>query len=100
MGSQALHVYTDPVSIHTLESLIDELPANGHVVLLMRDGSSCDGIVSTRPNVQVFRDPEQREGINATVRLRRPDAPEWVGQVWLDQVVRIEHLDSVLGSES
>lgn len=100
MGRQAQHVYTDRASIHQLENLIHQLPANGHVVLLMRDGSSCDGVVSTRPNVQVFRDPDQHEGINATVSLQRPDVPDWVGQVWLDQVVRVEHLDCAMGSES
>jgi hypothetical protein len=100
MGRQAKRVYTDPASIRRLESLIDQLPANGHVVLLLKDGSSCDGVVSTRPNVQMFRDAEEHEGINATVRLQRPDVPDWSGNVWLDQVVRVEHLDSVMASES
>ncbi|EIL93532.1 DUF3247 family protein [Rhodanobacter spathiphylli] len=100
MGRQARHVYTDQASIHQLESLVEELPANGHVVLLLKDGSSCDGVVSTRPNVQVFRDAEEREGINATVQLERPDVPEWTRQVWLDQIVRVEHLDSIMASEN
>ena len=100
MGRQAKHVYTDHASIRQLESLVDELPANGHVVLLLKDGSSCDGVVSTRPNVQVFRDAKEREGINATVQLERPDVPEWRRQVWLDQIVRVEHLDSTMASEN
>ncbi|MGH8157132.1 MAG: DUF3247 family protein [Rhodanobacter sp.] len=100
MGRQAQRVYTDPASIQKIESLIEELPANGHVVLVMQDGCSCDGVVSTRPNVQVFRDPQEREGVNATVRLQRPDVPEWSRHVWLDQVLRVEHLDPVMGSES
>lgn len=100
MGRLANHVYTDTASIRKLESLIDELPANGHVVLLLKDGSSCDGVVSTRPNVQMFRDAEEHEGINARVQLQRPDVPDWSRHVWLDQVVRVEHLDSVMGSES
>ncbi|MHB1057489.1 MAG: DUF3247 family protein [Rhodanobacter sp.] len=100
MGRQAQHVYTDPASIRQLESLVGELPANGHVVLLLKDGSSCDGVVSTRPNVQVFRDADEREGINATVQLERPDVPDWKRHVWLDQIVRVEHLDSIMGSES
>ena len=100
MGRQAQRVYTDPASIRQLESLIDELPANGHGVLVMKDGSSCDGVVSMRPNVQVFRDPDEREGINATVHLQRPDVAGWSRLVWLDQVKRVEHLDSTMGSES
>lgn len=79
---------------------MEELPANGHVVLLLKDGSSCDGVVVTRPNVQMFRDADEREGINATVRLERPDVPEWSQQVWLDQIVRVEHLDSSMAGEN
>ncbi|EIL97696.1 hypothetical protein RHOFW104T7_14485 [Rhodanobacter thiooxydans] len=100
MGRAAERVYTDRASIQQLESLVEELPANGHVVLLLKDGSSCDGVVVTRPNVQMFRDADEREGINATVRLERPDVPEWSQQVWLDQIVRVEHLDSSMASEN
>ncbi|KZC34783.1 hypothetical protein RHOFW510R12_32295, partial [Rhodanobacter sp. FW510-R12] len=99
-GRAAERVYTDRASIQQLESLVEELPANGHVVLLLKDGSSCDGVVVTRPNVQMFRDADEREGINATVRLERPDVPEWSQQVWLDQIVRVEHLDSSMAGEN
>jgi hypothetical protein len=100
MGRTAERVYTDPASIRQLESLIGELPANGHVVLLLKDGSSCDGVVVTRPNVQLFRDADEREGINATVKLERPDVPTWSRQVWLDQIARVEHVDSSMASEN
>lgn len=100
MGRAAERVYTAPASIRRLESLIGELPANGHVVLLLKDGSSCDGVVVTRPNVQLFRDADEREGINATVKLERPDVPAWSRQVWLDQIARVEHVDSIMASEN
>ena len=100
MGRLARHVYTDSSTIRQLESLVEELPPNGHVVLLLKDGSSCNGVVSARPTVQLFRDPDEREGINATVQLQRPDVPDWSRHVWLDQIVRVEHLDSIMGSES
>lgn len=100
MGRQAQHVYTDPASIRQLESLIDQLPANGQVVLVLKDGSSCDGVVSVRPSVQVYRDADDHEGINARVQLQRPDVPEWSRRFWLDQIVRVEHLDSIMASES
>jgi hypothetical protein len=100
MARQAARVYTDRASIQRLESLVAELPANGHVVLFLHDGSTCDGVVSTRPNVQVFRDDQEREGINAEVQLERPDAPGWTRHIWLDEVTRVEHLDSIMGSES
>jgi hypothetical protein len=100
MGQLAEHVYTDQTSIQHIKSLIRELPANGHVVLLMKDGSSCDGVVATRPNVQLFRDPDEREGINAEVKLERPDVPDWKQNVWLDEIIRVEHLDSIRGGEN
>ncbi|WP_449427361.1 DUF3247 family protein [Rhodanobacter umsongensis] len=100
MGNRAKRVYTDQASIQQLESLVDQLPVHGHVVLVMKDGSSCDGVVSMQPNTQVFRDAEEHEGINATVQLQRPDVPEWSRHVWLDQVLRVEHLDPVTGNES
>lgn len=100
MSRHAEHVYTDRTSIGQIKSVIHDLPANGHVVLLLKDGSACDGVVSTRPNLQIFRDPDEREGINAEVLLERPDAPEWRCNVWLDEILRVEHLDSVMGGES
>lgn len=99
MVRRAENVYTDQASISRLEQLVDQLPANGQVVLVMRDGTSCDGVVSVRPRVQIFRDECAREGINASVKLLRPDAPEWSRQVWLDQIARVEHLDPTMASE-
>jgi len=100
MGREAACVFTDEDGIRRLESLAHQLPANSHVVVLLQDGSRCDGVVSVRPSVQVFRDHDDREGINATVELERPDVPGWNRRIWLDQVVRVEHLDSGMASES
>lgn len=99
MSRLAEHVYTDRTHISQITSLVRELPANGHVVLLLKDGSSCDGVVISPPNVQIFRDRQEREGINATVLLERPDVPMWKRHVWLDEVLRVEHLDSMAGSD-
>ncbi|WP_430391478.1 DUF3247 family protein [Dyella sp. 20L07] len=99
MGRLAENVYTDPLEIRHLEALVEQLPANGHVVLLLNDGSSYDGVVCARPNVQVFRDSDENEGINGVVRLERPDAPDWSCYVWLDDIHHVEHLDCTLGSE-
>lgn len=100
MGRLAGKVYTEQRDIQRLEALVSELPANGHVVLVLKDGGACDGVIETRPNVQVFRDAQQREGINGEVTLRRPDAPGWERRLWLDQIARVEHLDSTLASEN
>jgi hypothetical protein len=100
MGRRAEHVYTDQASIARLEQPADELSENSQVVWVMRDGSSYDGVVRTCPSVPAFRDDREREGINASVKLQRPDAPTWSQQAWLDQIVRVEHLDSTLAGES
>lgn len=100
MGRTAEHVYTDQDSIHHLEALVGELPTNGHVRLWLKHGGACDGVISERPNVQVFRDPGEQEGINGEVQLERPEAPSWHRWVWLDEIERVEHLDSTMGSET
>lgn len=100
MGRDAPSVLVDEDAVDRLEALVHQLPANGRVILLLRDGSRCDGMVTVRPSVQVFRDPQGREGINAEVQLERPETPAWHQRVWLDRVVQVEHLDSVMGSES
>lgn len=100
MGSKAPNVVTDENGIRRLEALVHELQGNSHVVLVLHDGGACDGVVTVRPSVQVFRDQAGLEGLNAEVQLERPDVPTWHQRIWLDQVVRIEHLDSGLASES
>ncbi|GAB2536571.1 DUF3247 family protein [Rhodanobacter koreensis] len=100
MAQYAEHVYVDPAEIRRLESLVADLQGNGHVSIVLKDGSVCEGVVSVRPSMQVLRDHAGREGVNAEVRLERPQAPTWNHSIWLDQISRIEHLDSILGSES
>jgi len=50
--------------------------------------------------VQRLPRANEREGVNATVQLERPDVPEWGRQVWLDQILRVEHVDSCMASET
>ncbi|HET6553457.1 MAG TPA: DUF3247 family protein [Dyella sp.] len=100
MGRFAEQVFIHPAEIRHLEGLVQALPTNGHVVLVMNDGTSHDGIVCERPNVQMFRDIAENEGINGVVRLERPDVPDWTCYVWLGDIRRVEHLDSTMGSET
>jgi len=100
MAQYAEHVCVDPVGIRRLESLVADLQGNGRVSIVLKDGSTCEGVVSVRPTVQVLRHRAGREGVNAEVRLERPGEPAWNRSIWLDQVDRVEHLDAILGSES
>jgi hypothetical protein len=101
MGRSAKHVYSDPASVQALKALASELPANGRVRLLLKNGDTCEGVIAERASVQVYFDPtEQREGINGELRLERPDQPDWHRWMWLDEIASVEHLDSTLGSES
>ena len=100
MARSAEHVYTDEPTIRALEGLVRELPTNGHVRLELTNGDRCEGVIVERPNVQLYLDPsDRREGINGEVRLERPDAPDWHRWSWLDEIARVEHLDSTMGSE-
>ncbi|MGB3462713.1 DUF3247 family protein [Rhodanobacter lindaniclasticus] len=100
MGRNTPCVFVAEDAIERIEALVHQLPANRHVVLLLSDGSSCDGVVSVRPSVQVFRDPQGREGINAEVQLQRPDVPAWHQRVWLDRIRRVESVDSIMPGEN
>jgi hypothetical protein len=100
MGRIAEHVYSDQPDIRRLEARVRELPTNGHVRLALKDGSHCEGFISERPNVQLFRDADDREGFNGMLRLERRGPEERSRYVWLDEIADIEHLDSTLGGES
>ncbi|QEE23617.1 DUF3247 family protein [Rhodanobacter glycinis] len=100
MAQYVERVCVDPADIRRIESLVADLQGNGHVSIVQKDGSVCEGVVSVRPTMQVMRDQSGREGINAELRLERPREPAWSRRIWLDQIERVEHLDSILGSES
>lgn len=100
MSQQAEHVYNDPARLARLEVLVGQLPPNGHVNVSLRNGTVYDGIVCARPSMEIFRDQEGREGFNALLRLGRAGMSEWSRYIWLDEISRIEHMDSIMGSES
>lgn len=101
MGRYARHVYSNPADVQALKAIASELPANGHVRLVLKDGDTCEGVVAERATVQVYYDPaEEHQGINGELRLERPDQPDWHRWMWLDEIARVEHLDSTLGSEN
>jgi hypothetical protein len=100
MGQDAPRVCTDASGIKRLVALTARLPAHAHVRVHMHDGSACEGLVRVRASAQAFLDPQHREGMNARVGLEDPVARGRIKYVWLDQVARVEHLDSGLGGEN
>lgn len=100
MTRRAPRVCVAEADVEHLAAMIALLPAHGHVVLRLRDGSTCTGVVHVRGSIQVFRDPDGREGMNAEIVLESPDVAGGIHHVWLDQIQQVEHLDSALASEN
>ncbi|HUA79676.1 MAG TPA: DUF3247 family protein [Dyella sp.] len=95
MGRRAKHVYIDADDIAMLEKRVDELAVNAAVRIVKNDGEVVEGVVSVTPTVQVFLDPDDREGMNGVVRLIDRERPDWDGLIWLGDIRDVRHLDSV-----
>lgn len=100
MSREAPHVCTTPAQASRLEALAAQLPAHGRVTVSLRDGSTRTGVVQVRASVEVFRGPDEQEGLNAELILECADAPHGAWHLWLDQIERVEHLDSGLADEN
>ncbi len=88
----APHVYTDPLRIALLETLLGELPGQARVLLILQDGSQVAGMVTVRPVLQEFFDPEEHIGVNATVRLDDLRRISQQHLIWLDSVREVQRL--------
>ena len=95
MGKTAERVYTDDADIARLEGLMEQLPDEARVELLLADGSSVAGVVSVRPTVQTFLDPQGEEGINGVVRIDDAADPSQAHYVWLDVIREVRPIDTV-----
>jgi hypothetical protein len=95
MGRTATKVFTEPADVARLEGWVVELAVNARVRVHRVDGPPVEGLVTVTPTVQLFKDPSEREGLNGVVLLEDPQQPGWSGLVWLGDITRVEHLDSV-----
>lgn len=100
VSRRAPSVCVAKADVERLTALIAALPAHGQVVVQLRDGSTCVGVMHVRASMQVFRDPDGCEGMNAEIMLECPEAPDGIRHLWLDQVHQVEHLDSALAGEN
>ena len=94
MGQLAERVYTASDDIARLEALVLQLPDEARVELLLSDGGSITGVVSVRPTVQTFLDPQGEEGINGVLRIDDAADPSQAHYVWLDRIREVRHLDT------
>ena len=95
MGRLAETVFTDSADVARLERWVEELAVNARVRVHLADGPSVEGVVMVTPTVQIFKTASDDEGINGVVNLEDPQRPDWSCDVWLGDIVRVEHLDSV-----
>jgi hypothetical protein len=95
MGRIARTVFTQPGDIQRIERFVEELAINARVRVHVAEGEPVEGIVAVTPTIQVFKTADDQEGINGTVKLEDPRQPGWSGLVWLGDITRVEHLDSV-----
>ena len=93
MGQIAERVYTTDTDIARLEGLVEQLPDEARVELLLAEGGSVVGVVSVRPTVQTFLDPQGEEGINGVVRIDDAADPSQSHYVWLDLIREVRRLD-------
>src|SRR3546814_17610117 len=83
MTQFAEHVYTAQHDIARIESWAGQLEDEARVEILLVDGARVEGFVAARPTIQVFRDGEGREGMNAMVRIDDQANPEHAQYLWL-----------------
>jgi len=91
MTQLAEQVYTEQHDIARIESWAEQLQDEAIVAIRLADGSRVDGVVAVRPTIQVFRDGDGREGMNAIVRIDDAVDPARTHYLWLDRIVEITH---------
>lgn len=95
MSQVAKRVHTDQGEIDRIEALAARLPDEARVELVLDDGDRVAGTVSVRPTVQVFRDEDGNEGLNALVRIDDAADPAHAHYVWIDRIREIRRRDEV-----
>jgi hypothetical protein len=96
MARVAPRVYASAADIARLEALACQLLQDERVEVVLEDGTTLRGVVEYQPSVQMFFDPQGREGSNAQVRLdlALDDAGRAAGvrDLWLDDIRGVTHL--------
>ncbi|MGO1068715.1 DUF3247 family protein [Lysobacter sp. CA199] len=104
MTQHADRVHTDPADIGRLRVLIDRLPDQAWVELVLIDGSRQVGFVTARPSLQTFVDAQGEEGVNAVLRLDDPNIENCTSEsrtsesrtnyLWVDEILQVRPIQS------
>ena len=97
MARVAPRVHVTADALARLEALGAQLLQDEHVRILLGDGTTVDGIVECQPSVQMFFDPQGREGSNALVRIEPlfvagRTAGDAFHDLWLDDIREVTRL--------
>lgn len=92
MAQYAPNVYSDPLTIASLEALLGQLQEQARVLLVLKDGSRVAGTVAVQPTLQHFADHNEQPGVNGTVRLEDLVRACQQHVIWLDSVLQVLHL--------
>ena len=97
MSRVADRVYSDAADIARLEAIALQLSQDLRVAVTLDDGTQLRGVVTATPTMQVFFDPQGREGLNALVRIEGSFDKRQLGSsgdhyVWLDRIRAVTHL--------
>lgn len=95
MGRQAAKIYTSPQDIAMLERKATDLAMDARVRIAVQGQGVVEGVVAAAPTVQMFYDLDGNEGVNGMVKLEDPERPQWNGEIWLSDIVSIEHLSDM-----
>lgn len=93
MTQLADRVYRDAAQIERLAALIAQLPDEGLIDLQLIDGSWRAAVVTVRPSLQTFFDPEGVEGVNAVLRIDDPGSGR-SDYLWIDEIAAIRPVRS------
>jgi hypothetical protein len=97
MSRVAPRVHVDADAIARLEATSLALPESARVRVQLEDGSVIEGVVEAAPGIQVYFDPDGREGMQALLRLEealadgRPQAGG-IRNIWVDEIRAVTHL--------
>jgi hypothetical protein len=97
MTRVAPRVHVDADAIARLEAIGLQLPESERVRVQLEDGSEIEGVIEAAPGIQVYFDPDGREGMQALVRLEaflddgRPH-PGGIRNIWVDEIRAVMRL--------